>query len=208
MHTGANVVTATTDGNGDGTVTMTIPQNGATYTFTSGVAKSMDLSGNAYVQSVALNTSISSVNLIPNGSMFWRGVLVNQTISTTQGTAGSGYYATVNGDAIDILPPQNAYGSEPAGITVWFNTKINFSAISKIKCYCKMGNKYAPMPTEGSLSIRYADTIGGTTTSIGAITTDVGSIEADVSAVSGEHYVCVNAYHFVTASKLYQLFTE
>lgn len=209
LHTGAGAITATTDASGNGTVTMTIPSTGGNYTFTSSVAKAMDLSGNAYVQTVNISASTASVSLIPSNALFWWGVLNNgQSLTFNSFYMGGtvifpvSQRASINGNAIKYD------GSNEHDLSEWalFNNKINFSQISAVKTYCQTGTR--PNPNEGSFAIMYTDDSQATSgTSIGYVRTGT-SINADATAITGEHYLAIRTYYYSSPTYDYAIWVE
>lgn len=150
--------TAVTDTSGKKTsVSIVIPYNGKTITFTSSVAKNPSNLSNAYSKSIALTRSTSEIKVMPDGALYWYG---NKCEWLTGGWENPGSYrynvysvsgtVAFNTNKITIDQPTTDQNINMVGTTNSL-TPGTYSTIKQISKYSN-GNDMSPITYSNSLS--------------------------------------------------------
>lgn len=173
IENGQQVVLCTTDANGKGSATLTIPSSGKNIIFYSSIAKALDSESNPYSKNIRVSADINEIKVMPDGLvLYWYG---NKNGFDYDFPFGSTY--TIFGANRIYMTNATTYNSDTGVAT---KQKIDVTSFSQLNT-----------KTDTSVSGRYITYGTSSTQSTSGRDKNFArnDVPFDVSDISGERYV-------------------
>jgi hypothetical protein len=205
--------TVTTNSSGSGTVSVEINPSGQNITFTSSVAKNPSNLSNAYSKTVTVNTSTTSVYVMPSNVCYWWGYKSSEYVvpSTTAGwsitgvggTTGTLYDPTEQTNRVSCVS-QNAGSGNGASLIGFSDAKTGSKVCLIAEGVTILGTSYGTVMLTSSKNVGNSATDRIDTSVINS--NNQNYYEVDISSYSSK-YITAGTYNG-RASYIYALWCE